>query len=213
MSWPPSPRARRLLEAVIWAAVLGFAGYRLWPQLAAALAVGGPREEAPAFEVRTLDGEWLALEELRGQVVLVNFWATWCPPCRVEMPGFERVYRERRGDGFVIVGLSADRTGPEGVRRFLEERDITFPVAMDHGPLARDFGGVRGLPTSFLIDRQGRIRHVVTGLFATTALRSAVDRLLAEPVSGGGADPDRPHQDAAADAPLTSAREREQHHA
>jgi cytochrome c biogenesis protein CcmG, thiol:disulfide interchange protein DsbE len=212
VSWPPSPRARRVLEALLWTAVLGFAGYRLWPQLAAALAVGGPREEAPAFEVRTLEGERLALEELRGQVILVNFWATWCPPCRVEMPGFERVYRERREDGFVIVGLSADRTGAEGVRRFLEERDITFPVALDHGAIARDFGGVRGLPTSFLIDRQGRIRHVVVGLFAAPGLRTAVDRLLAEPDPTGAEEP-APRPEAARLEALTPARERERDHA
>jgi cytochrome c biogenesis protein CcmG, thiol:disulfide interchange protein DsbE len=176
-------RIRTTLEAVLWIAVLAFVGHRLWPQLAAALAVGAPGEAAPSFVVTTLDGGHVSLEALRGQVVLVNFWATWCPPCRVEMPGFERVYQARKEEGFVIVGLSTDRGAPDQVVQFLTQRGVTFPVAMAPPDLAREFGGVRGLPTSFLIDREGRVRHVVTGLFAEPALRMAVDRLLAEPAA------------------------------
>jgi cytochrome c biogenesis protein CcmG, thiol:disulfide interchange protein DsbE len=173
-------RTRFVLEALFWVAVIGFVGYRLWPQVAAAFALGAPGEEAPAFDVTTLEGEHVSLESLRGQVVLVNFWATWCPPCRVEMPGFERVYREKRDAGFVIVALSTDRGGPVEVERFLAERGITFPVAMAPRTVVNDFGGVRGLPTSFLIDREGRVRQTVTGIFAEPSLRMAVDRLLAE---------------------------------
>jgi peroxiredoxin len=178
-----SPRLIRTLESLLWVAVLGFVGWRVWPQVAAAFAVGAPGDEAPAFTVTTLDGEEVSLESLRGQVVLVNFWATWCPPCRVEMPGFERVYQQKKNDGFVIVGLSADRTGAASVQRFLDERGITFPIAMAPPRIARDYGGVRALPTSFLIDREGRVRHTVTGIFAEPALRMAVDRLLSEPPS------------------------------
>jgi peroxiredoxin len=179
----PTPRRwlRLSLEVALWVLVLGFLGYRLWPQVAAAVAIGGRSDEAPSFSLRTLDGESVSLEELRGQVVLVNFWATWCPPCRLEMPGFERVYRDRREKGFIVVGISTDRTGEATVRQFLEARGITFPVTMASGEVVRDFGGVRALPTSFLIDRQGRVRHVVSGIFAEPALRLAVDRLLAEP--------------------------------
>jgi cytochrome c biogenesis protein CcmG, thiol:disulfide interchange protein DsbE len=173
---------RRPLEALLWTAVLGFVGYRAWPQIAAAVDVRGTRDVAPAFAVTTLSGEPVSLEALRGQVVLVNFWATWCPPCRVEMPGFERVYQERKDQGFVIVALSTDRGGTAEVQRYLEQRGISFPVAMASNELVRQFGGIPGLPTSFLIDRQGRVRHTVTGVFTTPALRMAVDRLLAEPL-------------------------------
>jgi peroxiredoxin len=184
-----SPRISRTLESLLWVSVLGFVGWRVWPQVAAAFAVGAPGDAAPAFTVSTIEGEEISLESLRGQVVLVNFWATWCPPCRVEMPGFERVYQQRKDDGFVIVGLSADRTGSAGVKRFLEERGISFPVAIAPPRVARDYGGVRALPTSFLIDREGRVRHTVTGLFAEPALRMAVDRLLAEPPSSSVSSP------------------------
>jgi cytochrome c biogenesis protein CcmG, thiol:disulfide interchange protein DsbE len=171
------------LEALLWLLVLGLVGYRLWPQVAAAFALRPMGEEAPAFVLETLEGEAVSLEQLRGQVVLVNFWATWCPPCRVEMPGFERVYRDRRADGFTIVGVSTDR-GRRVVDEFVGARDLTFPIAMATGGIVADFGGVRALPTSFLIDRSGRVRHEVRGYFAEPALRLAVDRLLAEEPGG-----------------------------
>lgn len=156
-------------------------GYRAWPQLAAALGVASLDAVAPTFALTTLDGVPVSTASLRGRVVLLNFWATWCPPCRVEMPGFQRVYDRRKDEGFTIVGVSTDASGSRHVERFLFEHGITYPVAMASGGIARDFGGVRALPTSFLIDRQGRIRHQVEGAFAEAALNQAVGRLLAEP--------------------------------
>ena len=113
--------------------------------------------------------------------MLVNFWATWCPPCRLEMPGFQTVYDRKKADGFVVLGISTDTGGPDAVKRFLAERGITYPVAMASGGVVRRMGGADLLPTSFLIDRQGRIRHEVRGIFTSVALERAVDRLLATP--------------------------------
>jgi cytochrome c biogenesis protein CcmG, thiol:disulfide interchange protein DsbE len=172
---------RITLGSVGWILLLGFLGYRMAPQVQAALGVGGGDFVAPAFALNTLDGEPVSLDGLRGRVVLVNFWATWCPPCRIEMPGFQRVYEDRRDEGFVVLGLSTDRGGEGVVRGFLSDRDLTFPVAMATGEVVRDFGGVRALPTSFLIDREGRIRQEIRGYFAEPALRMAVNHLLAEP--------------------------------
>lgn len=169
------------LGGIGWILVFGFLGFRIYPQLRAAAGIGGSGREAPAFVVETLDGGWLDSEALRGKVVLVNFWATWCPPCRVEMPGFQRVYEDRRDEGFVVLGLSTDRGSVRPVREFVQERQLTFPVAMAPNPVVTAFGGVRALPTSFLIDRQGVIRQEVTGIFAEPALRLAVNHLLAEP--------------------------------
>jgi peroxiredoxin len=141
---------------------------------------------APDVSFVTLDGEELRLADLRGEVVLVNFWATWCRPCRLEMPGFEKLYRDKKDEGFVIVGVSTDQTGRTEVEEFLRERDITYPVAMATREIELAFGGISGIPTSFLIDRQGLIRHRTFGLFPAPALRIAVNRLLAE---GAIADP------------------------
>ncbi len=169
------------VERLLWIGVLAFVAVRVWPQLAAAAGVGSGGTAAPEFEVETLAGEPVALSDLRGQVVLVNFWATWCPPCRVEMPGFQNVYEEYRDEGFTILGLSTDVGGDRVVREFIDERGITFPVAYATPASRHAFGGVSALPMSFLIDRQGRIRHTVRGIFAQPALEQAVKRLLAEP--------------------------------
>lgn len=163
--------------------VLGIAAYRLWPQVAAGFGVAGERRPAPPFVLRTLGGDTVSTESLRGKVVLVNFWATWCPPCRVEMPGFQQVYDAHRADGFEIVGVSVDVRGEDHVAAFLAERGITYPVAMSRGSVSRDFGGSNMLPTSYLIDRAGRIRHEVRGIFTEVALGQAVSRLLEEPVA------------------------------
>lgn len=168
-------------EAIAWIALASFIGYRIWPQVAAAFGVASANTEAPDVEVTTLDGQSLSMQQLRGQVVLVNFWATWCPPCRVEMPGFQRVYDSRRAQGFVVLGLSTDAAGAATVSAFLAERGITYPVAMARGDVAQRFGGANMLPTSYLVDRAGRIRHEVRGIFTAVALEQAVDRLLAEP--------------------------------
>lgn len=172
--------ARRTIDIGLWVIVLGLAGWRFGPQLMAATGVGDSGTPAPTFQVSTLDGQTIDLAGLRGNVVLVNFWATWCPPCRLEMPAFERVWRERRDDGLVVLGLSTDSQGPGFVYSYVLARGFSYPMAMAPARTVRDFGGVRALPMSFLIDRKGNIRHEVTGFFAEPALRAAVDRLLAE---------------------------------
>lgn len=174
---------RITLGGIGWILVLGFIGYRVAPQVQAAVGPGAGGSLAPTIELQTLDGESVSLEQYRGQVVLLNFWATWCPPCRIEMPGFQRVYEDRRDEGFVVLGISTDRAGTRVVREFLGDRGITFPVAMATGTVAQDFGGINALPTSFLIDREGRIRREVKGIFAEPALRLAVGHLLDEPPS------------------------------
>ncbi len=173
-------RARATFEAALWAVVIAFVGWRLWPQVDAAFGVESAGAQAPNFQLTTLDGQLVSLASLRGQVVLVNFWATWCPPCRVEMPGFQNVYERKRDQGFTILGVSTDAMGSAPVTEFLRERGITYPVAMATGTVVQRFGGVNTLPTSFLLDRQGRIRNEIRGIFASVTLEAAVDRLLAE---------------------------------
>jgi peroxiredoxin len=172
---------RVTLGGVAWILVLGFLGYRIAPQVQAAFGAGGGGSEAPGFELHTIHGEPVSLEHYRGQVVLLNFWATWCPPCRVEMPAFQRVYEEKRDQGFVVLAVSTDRAGVGVVRQFLDERNLTFPVAMATGQVIQDFGGIRALPTSFLIGRDGTLRQEVRGFFTEPMLRMAVNRLLEEP--------------------------------
>ena len=179
-------RPRAAFEAALWLVMLGVIGTRMWPQVAAAFGVASQSAQAPDFTLTTLGGDVVSRESLRGKVVLVNFWATWCPPCRVEMPGFQRVYDARKARGFTILGISADARR-DGVASFLTERGITYPVAMAANSVSSKFGNVRTLPTSFLIDRNGRIRYEVEGIFAEATLSRAVDKLLAEPWPGDSA--------------------------
>ena len=183
---PRFSRLRRLLtpERIGWALLVGFLAWRLSPQAGAAFGVTSMNQAAPDFRVTTLEGAPVSPDSLRGKVVLLNFWATWCPPCRVEMPGFQDVYDEHRGEGFVVLGVSTDRAGRDPVREFLQENGITYPVAMANGEIVNAYGGARVLPTSFLIDREGRIRHEVRGYFTEVALRQAVRRLLDEGAAG-----------------------------
>jgi peroxiredoxin len=173
-------RIRRPLELLIWIGVLGFVLFRFGPQLGAVLGVGAGEERLSFGAFLTLDGEVLTADDLKGKVLLVNAWATWCPPCVIEMPGFQRVYEDYRDQGFLVLGVSRDHEGPEKVRAFLQQKGITYPVAM---AAQADLGGiteVQTLPTSYLIGRDGTIRHKVEGLYAGPVLRLAVKRLLEE---------------------------------
>ncbi len=137
-------------------------------------------EKAPEVAVQLLHGGMLSLGDLRGQVVLVNFWATWCPPCRVEMPGFQRVYEARRDDGFTILGLTTDLVSDEQIRWFLEQRGIDYMVGRATRHASESFGGANTLPTSILIDADGRIRKTVVGVYEEASLVADVDGLLRE---------------------------------
>ena len=163
-------------------AVLVWAAPRLLPHLGAVAGVRSGGNARPSYRVATLAGDTLGSESLRGQVVLVNFWATWCGPCRVEMPLLERMYVRHRDRGFVLLGLSVDRGGEQAVRDYVRSRGVTYPVAVVGAREEGAFGGVRGYPTSYLLDRNGVVRHVVIGPLAPATLELAVRRLLDEPV-------------------------------
>ncbi len=137
-------------------------------------------EPAPDVSVQLFTGDIVSLSDLRGQVVLVNFWATWCPPCRVEMPGFQRVYDARHDDGFTIVGLSTDRLPDEQIEWFIQQRGLEYMMGRATAYAAQSFGGARTLPSSFLIDAKGRIRRTVVGVYEETDLVADVDSLLRE---------------------------------
>src|SRR5439155_17551750 len=107
-------------------------------------------------------GETLKLREQRGKAVMINFWATWCPPCREEMPAMERLYRRHRERGFVLLAVSVD-TDASLVRPFLEHHKLTFPVALDAKMELANTYGVRALPSSFLIDRNGYMTALALG--------------------------------------------------
>jgi cytochrome c biogenesis protein CcmG/thiol:disulfide interchange protein DsbE len=151
---------------------------RLLPHVGAVVGVE-TKARVPRYALTALDGTPLSPDALRGKVVLINFWATWCLPCRVEMPLLQRMAERHREAGLIVVGLSVDRGAEESVRTFLRERGVTYPVAVVGSDVERAFGGVRGYPTSILVDRDGVVRHVVIGPLAAASFEPAVRRLLA----------------------------------
>ena len=165
----------------VWLVMLAWATPRLLPHLGAIVGVE-TKARTPRYALTALDGTPITPDALRGKVVLINFWATWCLPCRVEMPLLQRMAERHREAGLVVVGLSVDRSGEESVRSFLRERGVTYPVAVVGADVERAFGGVRGYPTSMLIDRTGVVRHVVIGPLAAASFEPAVRRLLASEV-------------------------------
>ncbi|MDW8322872.1 MAG: TlpA disulfide reductase family protein [Burkholderiales bacterium] len=122
-------------------------------------------------------GEGRRLADWRGRVVLVNFWATWCPYCRHEMPAMQSYYQDHRHCGFDILALSLD-DDPQVVARYMREQGYTFPATLALPGVAAAFGGVDRLPTSFVIDRAGRIRHKVSGQVHYARLERLVSPLL-----------------------------------
>ncbi len=119
------------------------------------------RDPAPGFTLGTLDGQVVSLSDYRGQRVLINFWATWCPPCRFEMPAIESVYRGYSDRDFVVLGVNLEES-PRTVQPFVKELGLSFPILMDTDGEAAMLYGVRGLPTSVFVDRDGMVamRHI-----------------------------------------------------
>jgi cytochrome c biogenesis protein CcmG, thiol:disulfide interchange protein DsbE len=135
---------------------------------------------APDFELSTPAGETIRLSDLRGQAVLVNLWATWCPPCRAEMPAIEKVYNEYREQGFVVLAINMTyQDDPGRVPSFVAEYGLTFPILMDiQGTVGADYQ-LRSLPSSYFLDREGIIREVVIGgPMAEALLRTRVEEIL-----------------------------------
>jgi peroxiredoxin len=117
---------------------------------------------AQDFTLPLLGGQRFRLAEQRGRVVLVNFWATWCPPCREEMPSMERLWRRHRDRGFVLLAISLD-ADPKVVPPFVKQYGLTFPVALDPGLDVANAYGVRALPASFIVDRGGLVAALALG--------------------------------------------------
>jgi cytochrome c-type biogenesis protein len=143
-------------------AILAMAGCDK-PEAFRPLTVGDP---APDYVAATLAGDRISLADLRGKVVLLNVWATWCIPCREEMPALQRLYQELGSQGLEVVAVSVDHAGAaEDVARFVDERDLDFTIGLDAALAVQDTFRTMGVPESFLIDREGRIAHRWIGQF------------------------------------------------
>ncbi len=121
------------------------------------------RQSAPDFNLENLRGGDTGLVDYKGKLVLLNFWATWCMPCRAEMPGMEALWQKYREQGFVVVGISNDEGSKKRVETFTRLLDLSFPVLLDPEGEVNDLYEVSNMPTSFLIDRNGKIISRIVG--------------------------------------------------
>jgi len=135
----------------------------------------------PNFSADTFDAREVSLAKLRGRVVLVNFWASWCAECRPEMPILERLHRESAGHGLAVIGVNA-RENTQTVRRYAKDLDLTFPLVLDSAGTINTLYGVVGLPTTFLIARDGRAIGFAVGPrdWGSPSARRLIEALLSE---------------------------------
>ena len=137
-----------------------------------------PHNTAPAFSVRTFDGRTLRFGALRGRPVILDFWATWCAPCRASMPHLSTMQTRFSTRGLVILGLSVDDVNPQVVRSFAQRLRVRFPVAMASERMLDDYGPIRSIPTTIFIDRRGHIVRRVVGYVDEETLEGFIREIL-----------------------------------
>jgi len=132
---------------------------------------------APDFEVTAIDGKVIKLSSLKGKVVVIDFWATWCGPCVYEIPGFINLYNKYNERGLEIIGFSVDRD-QKAVIDFAKNKGVNYPIAFADGEMQEDYGGIQGIPTTFFVDREGRITGKVVGARDEAFFEKEIIKLL-----------------------------------
>lgn len=133
---------------------------------------------SPAWRLKDLNGREVSSASLAGKIVVVDFWATWCAPCREEIPGFVDLQRRLGPRGVVVVGMSLDEGDPKTVAAFAAKHGVNYLLLMANEGVQKAFGGIDSIPTTFLIDREGRIRHRKVGAMDAAEYAAIVERLL-----------------------------------
>ncbi len=136
------------------------------------------RRAAPDFALKDENGKTVHLSDYRGKVVLLNFWATWCGPCKIEIPWFVDFERRLKDQGFAVIGVSMDEDGWQAVKPFISELGVNYRVLLGDDSIAREYGGIDSLPTSFVIDRDGRIAAVHIGLVSKSRYENDLKQLF-----------------------------------
>ena len=169
---------------------------RLSVLLALALVAGGvlvgcakkqsaARKIAPDFTLKDAEGKDVRLSDYRGKVVLLDFWATWCGPCRIEIPWFSEMEKAKKDKGFAVLGVSMDDDGWKVVKPFMSEMKMNYRVLLGNDKVDKAYGGLDALPTTFVIDRDGKIAFAHIGLTSRKDIDEAVDNCLQAPGGSG----------------------------
>jgi peroxiredoxin len=136
------------------------------------------RKPAPDFTLKDVNGKTVHLSDYKGKVVLLDFFATWCGPCKIEIPWFMEMERKNKDRGFAVLGVAMDDEGWEVVKPFLADLGVNYRVVIGNDAIAGMYGGVDALPTTFLIDREGRIAAVHVGLASRKDFEDGIEQLL-----------------------------------
>ena len=147
------------------------------------------RKAAPNFELKDTDGHSVALSDFRGKVVLLNFWATWCGPCKTEIPWFVEFEKRYKGEGFAVLGVALDEEGWTVVKPFLNEAKVNYRVMLGNDSVSQQYGGVDSLPTTFILDQNGGIASTHVGLVSKSDYETEIKELLHAKTTSGGAPP------------------------
>lgn len=118
--------------------------------------------KAPEFNLQDLNGKNVKLSDFKGKVVIINFWATWCPPCKAEIPDFIELYKTYQKKGLVILGIALDNKSK--VEKFVKDNNVNYPILLGDQEVSNLYGGITGIPTTFIVDRKGNIKNVYVGL-------------------------------------------------
>ena len=174
---------RGLLSAAVLC--LFMAGCSRSPSTARAAGAGSPapeskdRKNAPDFALKDMNGATVHLSDYKGKVILLDFWATWCGPCKIEIPWFMEFEQQLKNRGFAVLGVSMDEGGWEDVKPYIEERKINYRILMGDDKVEQSYGGIDSLPTTFLIDRSGKIAAVHVGIEkGENEIRDEIESLL-----------------------------------
>ena len=141
---------------------------------------GPSAKSAPSFTLQDLNGKQVSLSDFKGRVVILDFWATWCPPCVKEIPHFIALYEQYKDQGFAIVGISVDRGGISVVKSFARKYQVNYPILMTDGRVDKAYGGIPSIPTTFVIDSAGNIRQKYIGYREKAVFEADIKALLAE---------------------------------
>ncbi len=153
-------------------------GERALGDARASVKAGKDRKSAPDFALKDANGHTVHLSDYRGKVVLLDFWATWCGPCKIEIPWFQEFERQNKDKGFAVLGVAMDEEGWDVVKPFAQHMNINYRLLIGNDSIAEQFGGVDALPTTFLIDRDGKIAAVHVGLSGKRDFEDGIRELL-----------------------------------
>jgi thiol-disulfide isomerase/thioredoxin len=187
---PPRRNPLAMVVVVIAAAAMLYFGLHEARRSGSAHPIGiGYGTPAPDFTLETLDGKSLSLSSLRGKAVLVNFWATWCGPCKIETPWLVEFQNQYGADGLQIVGVAMDESGKDEIARFAKDMGMNYPVLLGKEAVGDAYGGVPALPESFFVSRDGKIVDKIMGLEGKAEIDAAIKKALTTQATGGTGTP------------------------